>query len=149
MMMKILSAFIAGAIFSIGLTVAGMTNPVNVIGFLDITGQWNPALMFVLMAAVVVTGIGYRLVWKRTEPLFEKDFFVPVNRIMDGRLMTGAAIFGIGWGLVGLCPGPALSSVVSGEKGVLVFIAAMLGGMLLQKGVSLFLDDQAKRALSV
>jgi len=148
-MMKITSAFIAGAIFSIGLTISGMTNPENVIGFLDITGQWQPALMLVLIAAIAVTAIGYRLVWKRTEPLFEKDFFVPTSRIMDGRLMTGAAIFGIGWGLVGLCPGPALSSVASGEIGVLVFIGAMLGGMLLQRGVSTFLDGQAKQALSI
>lgn len=148
-MMKLISAFISGVIFSIGLTVAGMTDPVNVIGFLDITGQWNPALMLVLIAAIVVTAIGYRLVWKRTEPLFEENFFVPTSRIMDGRLMTGAAIFGIGWGLVGLCPGPALSSVVSGESSVLVFIGAMLGGMLLQRGVSLFIENQTKRALSV
>lgn len=142
--MKSVSAFIAGAVFSIGLTISGMTNPENVIGFLDITGNWNPALMWVLMMAVVVTGLGYRLVWKRTEPLFDTEFFVPTSRIMDGRLMTGSAIFGIGWGLIGLCPGPALSSIASGNIGVYVFIAAMAGGMLLQRNVSAFIDSQTK-----
>ena len=141
--MKTISAFVAGAIFSIGLTISGMSNPENVIGFLDITGNWNPSLMLVLLSAVIVTGIGYRLVWQRTQPLFELDFSVPTSRILDGRLMTGSAIFGIGWGLVGLCPGPALSSVVSGNSSVYVFIAAMVGGMLLQRNLSAFIATQS------
>ncbi len=142
--MKTISAFIAGAIFSIGLTVSGMSNPENVIGFLDIAGDWNPALMLVLFSAVVVTGIGYRLAWKRTQPLFDEDFFVPTSRILDGRLMTGSAIFGIGWGLVGLCPGPALSSVVSGNSSIYVFIIAMVGGMIMQRNLTAFIDGQNK-----
>lgn len=142
--MKTISAFIAGAIFSIGLTVSGMSNPENVIGFLDIAGNWNPSLMLVLFAAVVVTGIGYRLAWKRAQPLFDEDFFVPTSRILDGRLMTGSAIFGIGWGLVGLCPGPALSSVVSGNSSIYVFIAAMIGGMIMQRNLTAFIDGQNK-----
>ena len=146
--MKTISAFIAGAIFSIGLTISGMSNPENVIGFLDIAGNWNPALMFVLLSAVVVTGLGYRLAWKRTQPLFEPNFSVPTSRILDGRLMTGSAIFGIGWGLIGLCPGPALSSVASGNSSVLVFIAAMFGGMILQRNVSGFIESQ-KKSVSV
>ena len=137
--MNIISAFIAGVIFSIGLVISGMTNPQNIIGFLDITGAWNPALILVLAAAVLVTGIGYRLVWQRQQPLFATDFSVPTNRIVDGHLLTGAAIFGIGWGLVGLCPGPALSSLISGNSSVLIFIAAMLMGMLLRQfGIGLF-----------
>ncbi len=144
-MLKIFSAFVAGVIFSIGLTVSGMTNPENVIGFLDVSGDWNPGLMLVLAVAVTVAGIGYRLVWQRTAPLFDTDFYVPTNKILDGRLLTGAAIFGVGWGLVGLCPGPAFSAVTSGESGVLVFIAAMLGGMLLQRVTSTFLDGQNRR----
>lgn len=142
--MKNLSALIAGAVFSIGLTISGMTNPQNVIGFLDVAGSWNPSLFFVLVSAITVTGIGYRLVWRRTQPLFETSFSVPTSRILDGRLMTGAAIFGIGWGLSGLCPGPALSSVVVGDVGIYAFIIAMVSGMVLQRYVLAFVDKQAK-----
>lgn len=144
-MLKTISAFVVGVIFSIGLTLSGMTDPANVIGFLDVTGVWNPALMLVLGAAVLVTGIGYALVWRRATPLFDTTFHRPTNRIIDGRLLTGATIFGVGWGLVGLCPGPAFSAVTSGESGVLVFIAAMLGGMLLQRVTHTFLMQQGRR----
>ncbi len=147
-MLKIVSAFVAGVIFSIGLTVSGMTDPANVIGFLDVSGDWNPGLMLVLAAAVIVTGLGYRLVWRRSAPLLDTAFHVPTNRIIDGRLLTGAAIFGIGWGLVGLCPGPAFSAMTGGESGVLVFSAAMLGGMLLQRVIRDFLEQQSQRITS-
>ena len=115
--MKELAALIAGLMFSLGLIISGMTNPENIINFLDITGSWNPALAFVLMSAVVVTGIGYRLVWKRNAPVFEGSFSVPTSRVLDKRLIIGSAIFGVGWGLVGLCPGPALASVFT-ENGI-------------------------------
>jgi len=132
--MKEVAAFIAGLLFSLGLILSGMTNPENVIGFLDITGDWNPALAFVLLAAVMVTGIGYRLVWKQEKPMFEDGFSVPTRRVIDKRLVSGSVIFGIGWGMVGLCPGPALASVVTDDSfKVLVFLGAMLGGMLLQR----------------
>ena len=147
--MKALSAFVSGALFSIGLTISGMTNPANVRGFLDVAGGWNPSLFFVLLAAVVVTGIGYRLVWKRPKPLFEPIFSVPTSRIIDARLLTGSAIFGIGWGLIGLCPGPALSSVVSGESVIYVFIAAMLAGMLIQRYVMAFITAKMQGATTV
>ena len=146
--MKALSAFISGVLFSIGLTISGMTNPANVRGFLDVAGDWNPSLFFVLLAAVIITGIGYRLVWKRSKPLFEPVFSVPTSRIIDARLLTGSAIFGIGWGLIGLCPGPALSSVVSGESAIFVFIAAMLAGMLLQRSVLSFITARRQRTAS-
>lgn len=139
--MNIISAFIAGIVFSLGLVISGMTNPQNVIGFLDITGNWNPALMLVLAAAVVVAGLGYRLVWRRQQPLFAADFSVPTNRIIDSKLLTGAVIFGAGWGLVGLCPGPALSSLASGNSSVLIFIAAMLVGMLLKNTLKAFVSN--------
>jgi len=146
--MKNLSAFLAGALFSVGLTISGMTDPQNVIGFLDISGQWNPSLMLVFCSAVIVTGIGYRLVLKRQAPVFEAQFSVPTNRVLDGRLMTGSAIFGIGWGLVGLCPGPALSSISAGDSGVYIFLIAMVGGMLLQRNVSAFIDAQNNPVVS-
>lgn len=142
--MKEIAALIAGLLFSLGLILSGMTNPENIINFLDITGNWNPALMFVLMSAVVVTGIGYRLVWKRSAPLYEVSFSVPTSRILDKRLIIGSAIFGVGWGLAGLCPGPALASVFSGNGfKILVFIAAMVGGILLQRNVSSLIERRA------
>lgn len=132
-MMNLIVTFLAGVIFSIGLIISGMTNPQNIIGFLDISGAWNPALMLVLAAAVIVTAIGYRLVWRRAQPLFATDFSVPTNRIIDRKLLLGAMTFGAGWGLAGLCPGPALSSLSSGNNSVLIFIAAMVAGMLLRQ----------------
>lgn len=141
--MNIISAFIAGLIFSLGLVISGMTNPKNIIAFLDIGGAWNPALMLVLGAAVAVTALGYRLVWRRKQPLFAADFSVPTNRMLDRKLLGGAALFGAGWGLVGLCPGPALSSISSMESGVLIFSAAMLAGMLLQQNTSRLLERKA------
>lgn len=142
--MKEIAAFIAGLQFSLGLILSGMTNPENVIGFLDITGNWNPALAFVLMSAVVVTGIGYRLVWKRSQPMYEATFSVPTSQILDKRLIIGSGIFGIGWGLVGLCPGPALASVFT-ENGVkaLIFIAAMVGGVLLQRNLTALIERRS------
>ena len=133
--MKAFAALIAGLLFSFGLIISGMTNPQNIIDFLDLTGNWNPALALVLMSAVIVTGIGYRLVWKRETPLYEPVFSVPTNRVIDRRLIVGSLIFGIGWGLVGLCPGPALASVYSGNwVKILAFLAAMGAGILLQRG---------------
>ena len=148
--MKELAAFIAGLLFSLGLIFSGMTNPANVIGFLDITGNWNPSLAFVLMAAVVVTGIGYRLVWKRSQPMYEAAFSVPTSRLLDKRLLIGSAIFGIGWGLVGLCPGPALASVftVNGGK-VLIFLVAMICGTLLQRNLTALIERRSAPEVSV
>lgn len=143
--MKEISAFIAGLLFSLGLILSGMTNPANIINFLDITGNWNPALAFVLMAAVVVTGIGYQLVWKRITPLYEASFSVPTSRILDKRLIIGSALFGIGWGLVGLCPGPAMASLLTANwLKILVFLVAMVGGTLLQRQVKAVIVPEIK-----
>lgn len=135
--MKEMSAFIAGLLFSLGLILSGMTNPDNIINFLDITGHWDPALAFVLLAAVIVTGIGYRLVWKRVTPLFEVSFSVPTSRVLDKRLVVGAVIFGMGWGLAGLCPGPALASLLTADgMKIVVFLLAMIVGIVLQRRVA-------------
>lgn len=132
--MKEIASFISGLLFSLGLIISGMTNPKNIIDFLDISGNWNPSLAFVLVSAVVVTGIGYKLVWKRNKPLYDGEFLVPTSRIIDFRLIIGSAIFGIGWGLVGLCPGPALASLFTDNwLKVLVFITSMIAGILLQR----------------
>lgn len=106
-----LSALIAGLVFGLGLTFSEMVNPAKVLAFLDILGNWDPSLAFVMGAALLVTAIGYRIVWRAERPLFATEFQVPGNRSIDTRLATGAILFGAGWGLVGLCPGPAISAL--------------------------------------
>lgn len=128
-MMKNLSALFAGLIFGLGLTVSQMVNPAKVLAFLDILGDWDPSLAFVMGGALIVTAIGYRLVWRRASPLFEARFQVPANRALDAKLITGAVLFGAGWGLVGLCPGPAISALTIGGWPVATFLIAMMAGM--------------------
>lgn len=130
-MKSTLSAFAAGVLFGIGLIVSEMVNPRRVQGFLDISGNWDPTLVFVMAGALLVTGIGYKWVFSRRKPLFEASFSVPTNRIIDVRLIVGAILFGVGWGLSGLCPGPAIVGVTTFNPGVVTFIAAMIAGMKL------------------
>ena len=132
-MLKSLSALSAGLVFGLGLAVSEMVNPAKVLSFLDVFGNWDPSLAFVMGAALIVTGIGYRLVWRRSGPLFEPRFQVPGNRKIDAPLAIGAVLFGIGWGVVGLCPGPALASLTFGGQSALIFMAAMLGGVLIEQ----------------
>lgn len=131
-MIRLLSSLAAGLIFGFGLILSGMTDPARVRGFLDVAGAWDPTLVFVLAGAVIVTFAGYRLIG-RTVP--------PPSFKLDPPLLLGAALFGIGWGLVGLCPGPAIVDLGSGSFFILVFVAAMAAGMALftalpQKGKS-------------
>jgi uncharacterized protein len=119
----------AGALFGAGLLVAGMTQPARVIGFLDVLGRWDPTLAFVMAGAVTVYAVAFRLIRRRGNAWFETTFHVPDRRDIDRDLVVGAALFGIGWGLAGLCPGPALVSA-AGNAEVIVFVAAMLGGTL-------------------
>jgi len=121
---------VAGIVFAVGLVLGGMTQPAKVIGFLDFTGRWDASLLFVMGGAVLVHTIAYRLVIKRGSPLFDSKFHLPTRRDLDGKLLLGAAIFGLGWGLGGFCPGPALAGLASG-KNVILFVAAMLSGMWL------------------
>lgn len=126
-----LAAFVSGVIFAIGLAIGGMTKPAKVAGFLDFTGNWDPSLMFVMGGAVMTHAILYRLIRKRPTPLFTAAFSVPTRKDIDLRLLGGAALFGIGWGLSGFCPGPAITSLASGQTPVLIFVVAMIGGMYL------------------
>jgi len=126
--MKIAMAFVAGLLFGFGLMLGGMTQPAVVLGFLDVAGAWNPRLLFVMAGAVAVTAVGYRLVWRRAAPLYDTAFRVPAAAAPDRRLLLGAAIFGIGWGLAGYCPGPALASLGAGVPSVFVFVATMFAG---------------------
>ncbi|WP_114394546.1 DUF6691 family protein [Oleisolibacter albus] len=130
-MARLISSLLAGLLFGAGLALSGMIDPAKVLGFLDVAGDWDPSLAFVMGGALAVTLLGYRLVLRRPHPLFDAAFHLPSRRDIDARLLGGAALFGIGWGLAGYCPGPALASLGFGGRGVLTFVLAMLAGMAL------------------
>ncbi len=129
--MRQLTMFLAGVLFSVGLAVAGMTQPQKVIGFLDFFGAWDPSLMFVMVGAIAVNLVLFRLTMRTKGPVYAPRFQVPTRRDLDARLIGGSALFGVGWGLAGFCPGPAIASLPAATPSVLVFVAAMVGGMAL------------------
>lgn len=124
------AGLLCGFIFGLGLCLSRMSDPAVVLGFLDLAGAWNPALIFVMAAGVAVTFIGYRIVL-RGKPLWVPKFQLPTATALDAPLLSGAAIFGLGWGLAGYCPGPAVLSLASGRFEIVVFVIAMLAGMIL------------------
>ena len=128
-----ITAFLAGLVFGLGLVVSGMSNPAKIQNFLDIAGTWDPSLAFVMAGAVLVTSIGYRLILKQPAPKFAAAFAVPTRRDIDMPLIAGAAVFGLGWGLGGFCPGPAWTALTAGDIGTLAFVPAMLAGMWLAR----------------
>lgn len=129
--MRWASIFLSGFLFGLGLAVSNMINPAKVLNFLDIAGTWDPTLLLVMTAGLVVTFIGYRLVLARPEPFFSSRFHLPASNAIDARLMGGAALFGIGWGLAGLCPGPAIAGLVYARPQSIIFVFAMVAGMLI------------------
>ncbi|MCE8041439.1 YeeE/YedE family protein [Halomonas daqingensis] len=133
--MKTFMGYIAGLLFGLGLALAGMTDPARVLGFLDIFGAWDPTLMFVLGGAVVTTFIGYRLVFQRERPMLGETFQLPTRRDLDARLIGGAALFGIGWGLSGYCPGPAIASIAGLTAPLFAMLVAMVAGWFLARAM--------------
>lgn len=129
-MNRALVALLAGFLFGLGLVVSQMIDPAKVLGFLDVAGSWDPSLAFVMIGAIPVAAIGFRATRARAAPMLDTQFHGPVQTRVDARLLAGAALFGVGWGLVGYCPGPALTSLALGQWQSLVFVAAMLAGML-------------------
>ena len=129
-MNKIIS-LISGIIFGFGLTVSSMTNPAKVLGFLDLFGQWDPSLIFVMLGAIIVSSPFFFLFKSKTKPLFAQTFSIPEIKKIDSKLIIGSSLFGIGWGSVGLCPGPAISSLALLNNYSLAFIASMLFGFVL------------------
>jgi len=125
----------AGFVFGIGLWVSGMANPKKVLGFLDVTGNWDASLMLVMAGAVAVTLLGFRFVLARARPIFAEKFELPTRKDIDLPLVAGAAIFGIGWGIAGYCPGPALTALATLSVESVVFVAAMLVGGFLQRAL--------------
>lgn len=134
-MKVVISAFVSGLLFAIGLGVAGMTDPAKVIGFLDFFGTWDPTLAFVMVGGIFAYSIGYRVITKRKAPLFAGGFSLPNRKDLTPQLVIGSALFGIGWGTGGLCPGPGIVSLSTGAIPVITFTAAMLVGMGLYKYV--------------
>jgi hypothetical protein len=128
-MLRILSALASGALFGVGLLVSGMTNPAKVLAFLDVAGDWDPSLAFVMAGAIPVAALGFALGRRRAAPLYEPSFSPPARGTLDARLFAGAVLFGLGWGLAGFCPGPALASLGLGAWQVALFVLAMLAGM--------------------
>lgn len=126
------AALLAGALFGAGLALSRMTDPNVVLGFLDVAGDFEPRLAFVLAGAVATTGVAFRLVLRRRRPLLADRFRLPLSRAIDRPLVIGALLFGVGWGLAGYCPGPALVGAAAGADSALIFIAAMLAGSAVQ-----------------
>ncbi len=128
-MNRLLVALLCGVLFGAGLVVSDMINPARVLAFLDVAGAWDPALAFVMGGALIPSAAAYLYRRRLAKPLLDARFHVPTQRTIDRRLIGGAVIFGLGWGLVGLCPGPAIAALVSGKWQALVFVIAMIAGM--------------------
>lgn len=128
--MQIVINVLLGLLFGVGLILSGMANPEKVLNFLDLAGTWDPSLAFVMAGAIAVTAVGYALVRRRSTPLLEPAFSDPPKSPVDARLVTGSAVFGLGWGLSGFCPGPALTALPLAAPGTLVFVPALLAGIV-------------------
>ena len=135
-MLRMLVALFSGTLFGLGLAVSGMVDPAKVIGFLDVAGNWDPTLAFVMGGALLVTIPAFRLILKHPHPALANNFELPTKRGVDTRLIGGAALFGLGWGLGGFCPGPAVTALATGLTPVFAFVAAMVAGMVLYKWTS-------------
>jgi len=129
--MTALAAFFCGLIFAFGLGLSGMTQPAKVVGFLDFTGAWDPSLAMVMIGAIAVHSLSYRSIVRRPSPLLAESFRLPSASAIDHRLLVGAALFGVGWGLVGYCPGPAVTAVGGASRPALLFVPAMMAGIAL------------------
>ena len=132
-MNRIFAALLSGILFGLGLTVSQMINPSKVLAFLDLAGAWDPSLAFVMGGALGVTAIGYPLVLKRAHPMFAQAFQIPTINAIDMRLVGGSALFGVGWGLSGYCPGPAISALSIGGSGTWIFFLFMMFGMYVKR----------------
>ena len=130
---RLVPALAAGLLFGAGLTISGMTDPQRVRGFLDLIGRWDPTLAFVMGGAVMVMAVAWRLRSRMGQPLFAEKFALPDRSDLDARLILGSALFGVGWGLAGLCPGPAIASLALAPAAVLPFVVAMLAGMAIHR----------------
>lgn len=131
--MKLIATYLIGVVFGVGISISGMANPAKVLNFFDLAGHWDPSLILVMGGALVTTFIGYKLVFGRSAPLFEPNFNLPGSRVIDAKLVGGSAIFGIGWGISGFCPGGALPALGTGRWEVFAFTIALVAGIFLAR----------------
>jgi uncharacterized membrane protein YedE/YeeE len=131
--MQLFIVYLIGLLFGLGIVISGMANPAKVINFFDLAGTWDPSLAFVMIGALVITFVGYRMVLRRPAPVFSNRFGLPANNQIDRPLIAGSAIFGVGWGISGFCPGGALPALGTGKPEVLLFVAAMILGIFVAK----------------
>ena len=134
--MKLFYALITGLVFGVGIAVSGMMDPAKVLNFFDIAGSWDPSLAFVMGGALIVTFVGYRLVWRRGAPLFGGRFQVPTSNVIDPKLIGGSALFGVGWGIAGFCPGAAIPALGTGRWEVVLFLVSVAIGFYIRRLVA-------------
>lgn len=143
-MLRTLLAGLIGLVFGSGIALSGMANPAKVLNFFDVAGQWDPSLALVMAGALAVTALGYGLVLRRGRPLLDTRFHLPTNRRLDPILLGGSAIFGLGWGIAGFCPGGAIPALGLGESSAWIFVGAMLSGIAAAR----LLRDAARRRIA-
>jgi uncharacterized membrane protein YedE/YeeE len=128
--MRFLQLYLIGLVFGTGISISGMANPAKVLNFFDVAGTWDPSLAFVMGGALAVTFVGYRLVFGRGAPIYGGVFHLPTRRDLDASLIGGSALFGVGWGIAGFCPGGAIPALGAGQADVVIFVVAMIAGMV-------------------
>jgi uncharacterized membrane protein YedE/YeeE len=129
--MRLITTYLIGLVFGVGISISGMANPAKVLNFFDVAGIWDPSLGFVMGGALIMTFIGYRYVLKRPTPMLSQTFYLPGRRDLDLPLIGGSAVFGIGWGIAGFCPGGALPALGTGSVDVWIFVTALLAGIVI------------------
>lgn len=134
--MRLVSAYVIGLVFGIGISFSGMANPAKVLNFFDLAGSWDPSLALVMGGALAVAAVGYRFVLRRPGPVLDRRFQLPTSREIDARLVGGSAIFGVGWGIAGFCPGGALPALGTGKPEVFIFVAAFIAGLLIARALN-------------
>ena len=134
--MQLVSAFLIGLLFGLGIMISGMANPAKVLNFFDVAGSWDPSLAFVMGGALITTFIGYRVVLARPAPVLDKTFHLPGRGAIDMKLVGGSALFGVGWGIAGFCPGGALPALGSLRLEVAIFVAALIVGIAASRWIS-------------
>lgn len=145
--MRLLSTYLICLIFGVGIAISGMANPAKVLNFFDVAGTWDPSLIFVMGGAVAVAFLGYRVVLRRPAPIIDAKFHLPDNPRIDARLLGGSALFGVGWGIAGFCPGGALPALGTGRIEVFVFVAALIAGIFAAKRLMSLTHARAARLL--
>ncbi len=142
--MRLIVTYLIGLVFGVGISISGMANPAKVLNFFDVAGTWDPSLAFVMGGALAVTFVGYRFVLRLPHPLLTRSFQLPTRRDLDFFLLGGSALFGIGWGIAGFCPGGALPALGTGRGEVMIFVAALLAGIFVARLIQISLERRAQ-----